>query len=262
MGLVATVALWILGILLGLYVLFAEFLDTIGRLEIIEKRWPAVWRIMSNRPFRLALLLFLVVLLAKDVSERWHENAPSCLTVVMPAPAAPIVQFVSPSKTQARKEASAPIVDVKQEGGNGNKANPGTTAAPVHVEPCGVFQNGGSNNNASPNCGPPERHLTDKQKKAISDALKGKQIVVHVGYMVNVPDALDYANELCDAIKEGIPATNCSDVWAMVQEKRGAPWVGFSFDYKGDSVPQGEALSISLDSPVGILKAQATLIQQ
>jgi hypothetical protein len=100
----ATIALWILGTLLGLYVLFAELLDTIGRLEIIEKRWPPVWRAMSNRPFRLALLLFLLVLLAKDLSERWHANDPASLTVTVPAPPAPIVNFgtaSAPPKPQA-----------------------------------------------------------------------------------------------------------------------------------------------------------------
>jgi hypothetical protein len=169
MGMVATIALWILGILLFLYLLLSEFVDTIGRLEFIQNRWPAVGRAMSNRPIRLALLLFLVVLLAKDVSERWRANAPPCLTVTMPVPPAPIIQFVSPAKAQAQDRLPAPIVDVKQKGGNGNTANPGTTTAPVRVEPCGVFQNGGSNNNASPTCAPPERHLTGEQKKTISD---------------------------------------------------------------------------------------------
>jgi hypothetical protein len=38
--------------------------------------------------------------------------------------------------------------------GNNNTANPGTVTGHVDVKPCGVFQNGGSNNTASPNCVP------------------------------------------------------------------------------------------------------------
>lgn len=118
---------------------------------------------------------------------------------------------------------------------------------------CGVAQIGGSGNVAAPNCAPPERHLTHEQSKAISDALRGKQIIVHVGYIMNAPDAQDYATELCDAIKGGVPATDCSEVWAMVSEKRSLPWYGFNITYKGDPVPEGQIVSHPPDSPVGIL---------
>jgi hypothetical protein len=48
-------------------------------------------------------------------------------------------------------------------GGNGNTANPGSLAGPITQGPCGVVQNGGSNNVASPTCVPADRLLTDKQ---------------------------------------------------------------------------------------------------
>jgi hypothetical protein len=44
--------------------------------------------------------------------------------------------------------------------GVGNTANPGVITAPVTQGDCGVVQNGGSNNNASPVCGPPPLLLT------------------------------------------------------------------------------------------------------
>jgi hypothetical protein len=50
-------------------------------------------------------------------------------------------------------------VSIKQRG-KGSTANPGTNTGPVNVGNCGVFQNGGSNNTASPNCAPPPVSLS------------------------------------------------------------------------------------------------------
>jgi hypothetical protein len=167
MGVATTIALWALGGLLFLYLLIAEFIDTIGRLEIVEKRWPRVWRVMCNRPFRLVLLMFLVVLTAKDLSQRWRNGGPPPLIVNIAAPAAPIVQFTSPNVQPLQ----SPTVAVKQYG-NGNTANPITDTAPIKQGDCGVVQLGGSNNTASPNCVPPQRKLTEKQHDELVRILK------------------------------------------------------------------------------------------
>jgi len=57
----STAFLWIVGSLLGLYFFFSEFLDLIGRLEIIERKWPRIWALLSNRPMRLILSAFLLL---------------------------------------------------------------------------------------------------------------------------------------------------------------------------------------------------------
>jgi hypothetical protein len=63
-----------------------------------------------------------------------------------------------PSVTEppkAPKGATAFQPHITQKGDN-NKVNLGTVIGDVKVGPCGVIQNGGSNNTASPNCGPPD----------------------------------------------------------------------------------------------------------
>src|ERR1039458_1670209 len=93
MGIIATILLWILGAGLALYLIAAEFIDTIGRLKIIEERWPNVWRAINNRPFRLVLLVFLVLLFAKDLSERMRGPRIPNLLVTSHESRPPIVQI-------------------------------------------------------------------------------------------------------------------------------------------------------------------------
>ncbi|QHN02744.1 hypothetical protein FTO74_04700 [Granulicella sp. WH15] len=89
--------------ILILYVGVTEWLDTIGRLEIIEKRWPRMWSIMNNRPIRLALLIFAVVVLVKIWSEKLKGEGVSPLIVNIPAPPAPVIQFIQPDSPQGPK---------------------------------------------------------------------------------------------------------------------------------------------------------------
>jgi hypothetical protein len=81
--------------------------------------------------------------------------------------------------------------------GNRNTANPGTVAAPIKQGDCGVVQNGGSNNIASPNCSPPIRSLTDAQKRAITEFLKTipSSVQVSIGSVYGSHDGDLYAND-------------------------------------------------------------------
>jgi hypothetical protein len=109
--------------LVGLAILYfavVETLDWVGRMELIEQKWPKVWSAMSNRPMRLALLVVLCILLSKDVLERWQDGAPQ-LIVNTPPPSAPIVQFLSAqAPASVRVERAQPHIIQK---GNGNQAN-------------------------------------------------------------------------------------------------------------------------------------------
>ena len=87
--------IWIVGVPLALYVVICEFLDVIGRLEIIEKRWPKVHSAMSNRPMRLVLIILVLGLIGKDVIDRLQMKVPALYVTIKP-PIVPEVVFVSP----------------------------------------------------------------------------------------------------------------------------------------------------------------------
>src|ERR1035441_9098236 len=86
--------LWIIIIVL-VVLLFgaAELLDWIGRLEIIERKWPRIWLFLNNKPGRLLLYLFFVALAYRDVSERMSELRVQPPVVNVSAPPAPIVKL-------------------------------------------------------------------------------------------------------------------------------------------------------------------------
>jgi len=85
-----------------MYAVVCELLDTKGRLEMIKKDHPKLWRHMNNRPARLILLGIAIGLLAKDFRD---------VAAVAPAP---IVTFQPPQ---------APIIDTP----SGITANMGAT---------------------------------------------------------------------------------------------------------------------------------------
>jgi hypothetical protein len=112
--------------------------------------------------------LFLAGLWGRAALAGWliHQKAIQSAVQQLPPPPSPRPpegQILPSRKPHAPASPAGPSdsahVNVRQ-GGKGNTANPGTNTAPVHIEPCGVFQNGGSNNTASPNCGPPPVNLT------------------------------------------------------------------------------------------------------
>lgn len=118
------------------------------------------------------ITLLLVCLLAGGWWARswlagWLSNQKTAQTTAqkippLSAPKPPTEALATPKPQIAPSPKGAlggPHVNIRQ-GGKGNTANPGTNTAPVNVGNCGVFQNGGSNNTASPNCG--RRLLTSR----------------------------------------------------------------------------------------------------
>jgi hypothetical protein len=109
-----TVVVWVLGSLFALYLIVCEFLDAIGRLEIIEKKWPRLHKAMSNRPMRLALLVVLTALVARDIYE--HVKAPiPQLNVTIQAPPPPTIQIVG-EKTNVKTGSAGATFQIKQSG--------------------------------------------------------------------------------------------------------------------------------------------------
>jgi hypothetical protein len=119
--------------------------------------------------------------------------------------------------------------------------------------PNGIAIGGGTVTNPTVNnFAPPARTLTKDQHDKIVSALAGKQLIVKFGYLIDAPDARQFASKLCAAVKDAIPATNCSDIWAMVIEGP-SKTEGFTITYKGDAVPTGTRTSLAPDTPAGAM---------
>ena len=103
---------------------------------------------MSNRPFRLTLLLFLVVLVAKDVSERWKgATAVPVVTIVTPSAPAPIITFVQVQPPSGRQLGAGMI----SQRGRNNQASPVTVYGSQTTKGNGSpIYNGSNNHSPSP----------------------------------------------------------------------------------------------------------------
>jgi hypothetical protein len=85
---------WIVAIvLIALLLGAAEFLDWMGRLEIIERKWPKVWSFINNRTIRLLIYLFLIAFIYRDIEERVAELKVPFPVVTVKAPVPPVVQY-------------------------------------------------------------------------------------------------------------------------------------------------------------------------
>ena len=77
---------WIVGCIL----LFAEYLDWIGRLEVLEVKHPSVHQFIIARPLRLVLLLLVFGMLAESTKEKVRrlggESNPPPLKFIAPLP--------------------------------------------------------------------------------------------------------------------------------------------------------------------------------
>lgn len=79
-------------IFLFFYVAIAEVLDWFGRADVIEKRYPKVWRFMTSRLSRMILMLFLLGLLLHDIEKHKEYQA---LTIIFQPPRVPSINTVS-----------------------------------------------------------------------------------------------------------------------------------------------------------------------
>ncbi len=91
---VAIAVVIILALLFGV----AEILDWVGRLEIVERKWPKVHAAMNSRLARLIALLFLIALIGHDIEK--HTEIPEPPRVTIPAP--PVPQFTSTKQDVTR----------------------------------------------------------------------------------------------------------------------------------------------------------------
>lgn len=93
----------LVAIVLGIFFVLVEILDWIGRLEIIEQRWPKIFTVLNSRFARLAAILILIVLIAHDIEQRAAIPEPPRVTF-LPAP----VPVINQSGTMAVRQPSAP----------------------------------------------------------------------------------------------------------------------------------------------------------
>ena len=121
------VAETIAGVLI-LYAIATELLDNIGRLEMIETKWPRLHKAMSNRPVRLALILVVLILIGEDVSERFEIPT---LNVTIKSPSVPVVQFVGGQIPKAPIQ--NPTTSLATPKPTGNLTNPPFNPAPQQI---------------------------------------------------------------------------------------------------------------------------------
>jgi len=55
----------------AVYWIACEYIDTRGRLEFIEKSHPRIWRLVNNRPVRLAGILFVWFCYCEIFAMQW-----------------------------------------------------------------------------------------------------------------------------------------------------------------------------------------------
>jgi hypothetical protein len=87
MELLTTLFLFVAALAIVAYGIVTEATDWIGRAEIIEQRWPGLWRIMNNRPMRLILLAVAVAMIG-HATEDFEKGAESP-EVIFRAPRVP-----------------------------------------------------------------------------------------------------------------------------------------------------------------------------
>jgi hypothetical protein len=66
--------------------LIIEILDWQGRAEIIEKKFPWVWRVMNARPARIVLMFVIIAFLAKDFRDATAVAPPPQIVIKPPIP--------------------------------------------------------------------------------------------------------------------------------------------------------------------------------
>lgn len=97
---------------LAWYVLLAilfgavEVLDWIGRFEIIEKRWPKLWKFINNRPMRLIVYISFSFFLIKDIRLQVDKSVAPPIVVNFPVPPPPIVNEERPSSRKLARSAT------------------------------------------------------------------------------------------------------------------------------------------------------------
>jgi hypothetical protein len=67
-------------------VVMLELLDWQGRIEILEIKYPRLWRLVNNRPMRLVLLVLAIGLLSRDFKDIAAVAPPPVVHVTLTAP--------------------------------------------------------------------------------------------------------------------------------------------------------------------------------
>lgn len=148
---------------------------------------------------------------------------------------------------------STPASVQQQNNSGGTNIQQGTTGnnSPIISAPNGIAIGGGNVNNPTVNnYAPPERRISPSQRTELISALKGKKLKVAFGYLLNVPDSQQYAEDLQEAFKEVAGIDVQDDVRAMSARRN--MWSGVEVEFRGPLHPQ-ETIDISYDTPEGIV---------
>jgi hypothetical protein len=123
---ISTALFWSIGSIIAGYLILSELLDVVGRLDLIEQKWPRVGKLLNNRPVRLALILFLLVAVWKDLSEHNEEAKPAPLAVQIAGPAAPKIDEYEREIATLNNQ----VADLKKSQSTGARYKPPKPAEP------------------------------------------------------------------------------------------------------------------------------------
>ena len=79
-----------------------EALDWVGRLDLIQARWPGLWKLLNNRPARLLLLVIAIAFLSRDFGNAAAIGGPPVLSLQQP-PLVPQPKFIEPADSLRRR---------------------------------------------------------------------------------------------------------------------------------------------------------------
>jgi hypothetical protein len=123
---------------------------------------------------------------------KFSSEKETITVLVKDAPAKPLT--IAP---KLKDGTPAPKIHIKQDG-HGNTANPGTILGPVHVDPCGVLQNGGSGNTANVQCPPPLKITASAQTQTNTGNLERPYATVFT-IRTNIPAQIGDFRFTCTA---------------------------------------------------------------
>jgi hypothetical protein len=109
MPIITAVAFLLAAVFAVAYVILTESTDWIGRAEVIENRFPGLWRTMNNRPMRLVLITVAIVMLV-HVANELHEGA-EFASPHFPAPTVPTIEASHPESPSSLRRRTMKVAD-------------------------------------------------------------------------------------------------------------------------------------------------------
>lgn len=159
-----------------------------------KKPWTRAQKLLVCTGIGVPILLGVLQLLrsGKPVAPTATQTVTQTVTVTQP-PTSHVVPDAAKSKPS--KPTTKPVPPQIEQHGTGN----GAVGSIDQSGNCNINQIGGSGNQATANCAPVERHLSEQQKAALSSLVVPASVKLTLT-MTNEGDAQSYGREIGDAL--------------------------------------------------------------